>query len=128
MKKCPVVHFELPYKDGKRVSEFYSKVFGWDMMMLGPEMSNYILAGTTETENMVPTKPGAINGGLFQAEEDHKNPLITISVEDINKSMEMVKEAGGKIINGPHEIQGVGLYVAFEDSEGNRTSLLQPNS
>lgn len=126
MKKSPVIHFELPYKDAKRVSDFYSKVFGWDMMNLGPEMNNYILAGTTETEGMKAIKPGEINGGLFPSEEDHKHPLITISVEDIHKSMKMVKETGGKIINGPHTIQGVGEYVAFEDSEGNRTSMLQP--
>lgn len=127
MKKCPVVHFELPYKDANRVSDFYSTVFGWDMNMLGPEMENYILAGTTETENMVPTKPGAINGGLFpSSDENNKYPLITIQVEDINKAMEMVKQSGGKIIGETHDIAGVGIYVAILDSEDNRCSILQP--
>lgn len=126
MKKSPVIHFEIPYKDAGRVIEFYTKAFGWDMNNLGPAMNNYILAGTTETIEMKSTNPGEINGGFFPAEETNKTPLVTIQVEDINKSMEMVKEAGGKIINGPTDIPGVGLYVAFEDSEGNRTSMLQP--
>lgn len=125
--KSPVIHFELPYKDAERVQKFYSTVFGWDMQNLSPGMNNYILAGTTETKDMKALKPGEINGGLFPVESGHAYPLITISVEDINKSMEMVREAGGKIINGPTDIPNVGLYVAFEDSEGNRTSMLQPS-
>lgn len=127
MKKCPVVHFEMPYKDAQRVSGFYTKVFGWDMNMLGPEMENYILAGTTEAENMMPTKPGAINGGLFPAsDENNRYPLVTIQVEDITKAMEMVKQSGGKVLKEPVEIAGIGMYVAINDTEGNRVSLLQP--
>ncbi len=34
MSKNPVVHFEMPYKDPKRVAEFYSKVFGSDKKIL----------------------------------------------------------------------------------------------
>ena len=44
MKKNSVVHFEMPYEDAKRVSDFYSQVFGWDMQNAGPDMGNYILA------------------------------------------------------------------------------------
>ncbi len=25
----PVVHFEMPAEDSKRMADFYSKVFGW---------------------------------------------------------------------------------------------------
>ena len=126
MKKSPVIHFEMPYKDEKRVADFYTKVFGWDMQILGPEMSGYILAGTTETENMIPIKPGAINGGLFPAsDENNRYPLVTIQVENLEEAMKMVKESGGEILGKPMEIQGVGTYVAIHDSEGNRVSLLQ---
>lgn len=31
-KMNPVVHFEMPAKDKKRVADFYSKVFGWDII------------------------------------------------------------------------------------------------
>jgi len=34
MKKMnPVVHFEMPAKDRARVSEFYTKAFGWKMQV-----------------------------------------------------------------------------------------------
>jgi predicted enzyme related to lactoylglutathione lyase len=116
-------------KYSKRLIEFYSKVFGWDMTSMGESMANYILAGTTETENMQSTKPGEINGGFFESsEENNKYPLVTIKVEDMKEAMEAVKAAGGKVLSGPHDIPGVGQYTSFQDSEDNRVSLLQPLS
>jgi predicted enzyme related to lactoylglutathione lyase len=41
MSKNPVVHFEMPYKDAKRVSEFYKQAFGWGMNETGEDMGNY---------------------------------------------------------------------------------------
>ncbi len=126
MKRSPVVHFEIPFKDSNRVVEFYSKVFGWEMTQMGESMANYILAETTETENMASTKPGEINGGFFESsEENNKYPLVTIKVENMEEAMEEVQAAGGKILSGPHDIPGVGKYTSIMDSEDNRVSLLQ---
>jgi predicted enzyme related to lactoylglutathione lyase len=33
-KMNPVVHFEMPAKDNKRVADFYTKAFGWKMNQL----------------------------------------------------------------------------------------------
>lgn len=134
MKKMnPVVHFEMPYEDHKRMSDFYEKTFGWESQMLGPEMGNYVLVSTSERDEKThfPKKPGMINGGLFQKTKDNQHPSIVIAVEDIREAMKNLTEAGGKIIGGmkegePDEIPGVGLYISFLDTEGNRVSLLQP--
>jgi hypothetical protein len=40
--------------------------------------------------------------------------------------MKSVEEAGGKVLGEPMDIPGVGSYVAFVDTEGNRVSMLQP--
>ena len=40
--------------------------------------------------------------------------------------MKKVAEAGGKVLGEPMEIPGVGQYVSFFDTEGNRVSMLQP--
>ena len=40
--------------------------------------------------------------------------------------MKKVAESGGRVLGEPMEIPGVGHYVAFFDSEGNRVSMLQP--
>ena len=133
MKKNPVVHFEIPATDRKRVKEFYESAFGWQMQQLGPEMGDYILAITTETEeNGFPKEPGQINGGIFQKTKENQFPSVVISVEDIKEAMRRVEEAGGKVLGGqkagePDDIPGIGLYVSFIDSEGNRVGMLQPS-
>jgi predicted enzyme related to lactoylglutathione lyase len=124
----PVVHFEMPYEDANRVSKFYQAAFGWQMQNTGPDMGNYVLAMTTETENNRPKAPGTINGGLFEKRADWpaQVPSVVISVGDINAAMKKVNDAGGKVLGEPMEIPGVGMYVSFTDTEGNRVSLLQP--
>ncbi len=131
----PVVHFEMPAKDKKRVANFYSNVFGWQMNPLGQEMGNYLLAGTTEVdENNMPKKPGAINGGFFDYKEEtgFNMPNLVISVDNLEEAMKKVEEAGGKVLGGSKglgtidDIPGIGRYVSFEDSEGNHVGMLQP--
>ncbi len=125
----PVVHFEMPAEDRKRMADFYTTVFGWKTEMLGPEMGEYVLARTSESdETGRPKNPGAINGGFFRksADDPDQHPSVVIAVEDIREHMKTVEEAGGKVLGEPMEIPGVGSYVAFIDTEGNRVSMLQP--
>ena len=131
-----VVHFEMPAKDKKRVSNFYSSAFGWKMTSAGEEMGNYLLAQTSETdENGLNKTPGTINGGFFdyQDKEGFNVPHLIIGVENLEESMKKVEEAGGKIIGGAtgpgkiDDIPGIGRYVSFADSEGNHVGMLQPS-
>ncbi len=129
-KMNPVVHFEMPAEDTKRMADFYTMVFGWKTQMLGREMGDYVLATTTEPdEDGRPKNPGAINGGFFPKSNDkpRQYPSVVIAVEDIKEHMKKVKDAGGKVLGEPWDIPGVGLYVAFIDTEGNRVSMLQPS-
>lgn len=125
----PVVHFEMPAEDRKRMSDFYSNVFGWQTKLLGEEMGNYVTVATSETDkNGRPTKPGAINGGFYPKREDMpaQYPSIVISVDNIKESIQKVTKEKGKVLGEPMEIPGVGIYISFIDTEGNRVSLLQP--
>lgn len=124
----PVVHFEMPYESRERMAKFYSTTFGWQTEMLGEEMGNYVLATTTESDETGPKRPGAINGGFFPKSADMPGqyPSVVIAVDNIAEVMRKVNEAGGKVLGEPMEIPGVGQYVAFFDTEGNRASLLQP--
>jgi uncharacterized protein len=128
MKKSPVVHFEMPAKDLKRVAEFYTKAFGWNMKQLGPEMGNYLIAQTTETDgDMMVKTPGTINGGFFIHENKpgYDVPHLVIQVDDINEAMESVKAAGGTVEGAPQEIPTVGTYVSITDTEGVNIGMLQ---
>lgn len=129
----PVVHFEMPAENKDRMVDFYTRVFGWEAERLGPEMGNYIIVKTTETEeNGFPKKPGIINGGFFEKTKDNQYPSVVIAVDNIREAMKTVEEAGGKVRGGmkpgePDDIPGVGLYCSIIDTEGNRVSMLQPN-
>ena len=133
MKMSPVVHFEMPYEDGKRMADFYAKAFGWQAQMLGQEMGNYVVVSTGETDEKTRMlkQPGMINGGFFKRTKDLQFPSVVINVEDIHAAMKEVEAAGGKVLGGqkpgePDDIPGVGLYVSFIDTEGNRVGMLQP--
>jgi predicted enzyme related to lactoylglutathione lyase len=91
-------------------------------------MGNYVLATTTETDEMRPKTPGTINGGFFQKSPDRpaQYPSIVIAVDDINAAMKQVKQAGGEVLGEPMMIPGVGRYVSFFDSERNRASMFEP--
>lgn len=135
MKANPVVHFELPAENTERMSAFYTKAFGWQTKSMGPDMGNYVVATTTEVDEqtMRPKNPGAINGGFFQKAGDAQYPTVVVAVDDIHEAMKKVEEAGGKITGGqtpgvPDDIPGVGLYIAIQDTEGNRIAMLQPKA
>ena len=129
MKMNPVVHFEMPAEDRKRMAKFYTRAFGWQTEQLGPEMGNYVVVTTTESDEKGPKKPGAINGGFFQKTDDKpaQYPSVVIHVDDIKNHVKKVQEEGGKVIGEPWDIPGVGLYVSFFDTEGNRVGMLQPH-
>ena len=125
----PVVHFEMPADDRKRMADFYTRAFGWKTQMLGEEMGNYVIASTGENDEFGrPKMAGTINGGFFPRKSDWpaQYPSVVIAVEDIQVAMKKITEAGGEVIGEPMEIPGFGLYVSFYDTEGNRVSILCP--
>ena len=135
----PVVHFEMGYNDKQRMVDFYAQTFGWKAQMMGETMGNYVVEQTTETdEKGMIKKPGNINGGFYQKTENplSQAPSVVIAVDDIHESMKKVEAGGGKILGSadsagkhtlePQDIPGVGLWISFQDTEGNRVSMLQP--
>jgi len=129
MKKIdPVVHFEMPAEDRIRMANFYTEVFGWQAQLLGEDMGNYVTVATSETdENGRPKNPGSINGGFYlKSENSPSYPSIVIAVNNINEAMKKISSAGGKLMGEPVDIPGVGKYISFIDTEGNRVGTLQP--
>jgi predicted enzyme related to lactoylglutathione lyase len=124
----PVVHFEMPYDNRQRMAAFYQSAFGWQTQMLGEEMGHYVVAHTTETVNGMVQTPGTINGGFYERKPDWpaQHPSVVIAVDDIGAAMQQVAAAGGEVLGEPMEIPGIGQYVSFMDTEGNRVSMLQP--
>ena len=115
----PVVYFEIPATDLDRAMRFYGAVFGFTFQresIDGNDMALFPLAAEAagasgalaKGSTYVPSKTGS---------------LVYFRTEDLAKTLERVKAAGGKVLY-PVTATGANGYVAeFEDSEGNRVAL-----
>jgi predicted enzyme related to lactoylglutathione lyase len=120
-----VVHFEIPAKDVKRASAFYSKVFGWGFNQF-PGFEYWSVLTTASDRNGTPTTPGSINGGMGkQGVMAPKDVTITINVADIDAALETVKKNGGKMTGKKMPVGDMGFSAYFEDTEGNVIGLWQ---
>jgi predicted enzyme related to lactoylglutathione lyase len=126
-----IVHFEVEAKDKMRAKKFYEEAFGWKMDVMSEDMGGYI---SVDTGN----EPMGINGGIYQDSEKHLNAFsCVVGVDDVDKAIEDVKAAGGKVfpqttddgrdVGEKADIPGIGIYVKCEDTEGNKFTLLEPS-
>jgi len=123
-----VCHFEVPYSDKDRAEQFYQSVFGWQISP-GPGDMPYSFAITTPVnEQFQPTEPGGINGGMYPRGDEggSQTPVIVMQVDSTDQRIKDVEAAGGKLILGPTEISGMGIYAQVTDSEDNIIGLWQP--
>ena len=119
-----VVHFEIPAKDPKRASAFYSKAFGWQFNQF-PGFDYWMVGTTASDKDGQPTSPGAINGGMGKKEGPLQVPTVTIKVTDIDKTLENVKKLGGKTAGKKTPVGDMGFTAYFTDTEGNVIGLWQ---
>ena len=52
-------------------------------------------------------------------------PVIVVSVADIEESLEKIKEAGGKLIMPTQTVMDMGLYARVKDTDGNVIGVWQ---
>lgn len=123
-KSDPVSWFELPADDTKRAGKFYSEVFGWETSDMG---GGSLYAQTSPSgENSMPLEPGVINGDISPRSEGFDKPLIVITVEDMDAKIEMIKNAGGKIILPRKDVTEMQIaWAIISDTEGNRVGIIQ---
>ena len=119
-----VVHFEIPAKDPKRATAFYTKAFGWQINQF-PNWEYWMIGTTPSDKNGMPSSPGAINGGMGKKSGPLQTPTVTIAVEDIDKTLENVKKLGGKASGKKSPVGDMGFTAYFTDTEGNVIGLWQ---
>lgn len=119
-----VVHFEIPADDIERAKKFYSECFKWDVKAY-PEMDYTILRTGPADDKGMPTESGFISGGMMKRNNNVKSPVITVSVENIDKAIETVKKNGGSIVGEKFDVAGMGIGAYFKDTEGNVIGLWQ---
>lgn len=112
----PIVHIEIPATDLNKAKNFYSKVFGWKIDIMPPEM-NYALFETGS--------PPA--GGFNKVDKVTQGGcLIYLQVDDIEKKLKEIEKAGGKTVSKKTEIPQMGWYATFRDVFGNVLGLFTP--
>lgn len=103
---------ELATTDHQAALDFYSKLFGWketESMDMG-EMGTYQMYGQDDRTL----------GGMFDKSADMPGPpswLYYTTVEDIDRTVEKVREKGGQVLNGPMEVPG-GMIAQCLDPQG----------
>jgi predicted enzyme related to lactoylglutathione lyase len=126
MHHTRVVHFEIPADNVERAKTFYKQVFGWDISQY-PGME-YHMVNTTEVDQktQMPTKPGAINGGMAKRNNDtNKTTVITVDVPDIDAALKSIEKLGGKTVQKKQPVADMGFTAYFKDTEGNVVGLWQ---
>jgi uncharacterized protein len=119
-----VVHFEIPAKDPKRASAFYTKAFGWTFNQF-PNWEYWMIGTTPSDKNGMPKDAGSINGGMGKKGGSLQYPTVTISVADIDETLESVKKLGGKVSGKKSPVGDMGFTAYFTDTEGNVIGLWQ---
>jgi len=113
-----VIHFEIPAADPERAAAFYQKAFGWQIQKWPGPMEYWMVS--TGADGC----PG-INGGLLKKNGQVTGTTNTIGVESVDKAVDAVKAAGGKLMMPKTAISTVGYFAYLEDTEGNLFGVMQ---
>lgn len=113
-KSGRVVWMDLTVPNADEVSEFYSKVVGWDI--LGLDMGGY------KDYCMNDPRTGETIAGVCHARgvNAHLPPqwLIYLNVENLEESLQAVEANGGKVLGNKRSDGKGGHYCLVQDPAG----------
>jgi hypothetical protein len=119
---APVVHFEVMGKDAKKLQNFYSKLFDWQLEMY--EAMNYGMVSAAGNGNDV--GKGSIGGGIGQTEKGAPNYVtFYVQVPNLEATLKKAESMGGKTVVPPTEVPNVVTFAMFADPEGNVVGLVK---
>lgn len=110
---APVVHFEIHGKDLGKLTEFYSRLFDWEVHEAMPEYG------------LVHTNAGGkgIDGGLGAGQRS-PNVLFYVEVDDPQKALDHAVELGGKVVSPVMSIPGQVTMAHVADPDGNIVGIV----
>ncbi|HEX9653312.1 MAG TPA: VOC family protein [bacterium] len=112
---APVVHFEVIGKDGKKLQNFYSKLFDWKINADNP--MNY---------GLVEAAQGGIGGGVGPAQPGQPGYVtFYVGVPDVKAALKKAESLGGKTVVPETEIPNMVTFGLFADPEGNHVGVVK---
>jgi hypothetical protein len=113
-----ICHFEIPAEDLAAARDFYSKLFGWEVVGTAKEAPEYMLVRTSPEE-------GALGGALFKRGEDGRGVTLYVMVESIDDAVTRLEELGGAVVVPRAAVPGMGWTVLARDPQGTPIGLFQ---
>lgn len=113
------VWIDLLTEDVQKAAEFYDGLFGWRAEPSKEDKSYYVFS-----------KDDKPFGGMTAVDnQDSKVPeslwLLSLSVDNVDRSVAMVKERGGQLLEGPVDAAGRGRMALVSDPAGASLILLR---
>lgn len=111
---------ELHAADWQKAFDFYSGLFGW-------KKNDAIDMGAMGTYQLFALEEPSL-GGMFNKPAVEASPywLFYINVPAIDAAAARVKDKGGKLINGPHQVPGGSWIIQCLDPQGAMFALVAP--
>ena len=117
----PVVHFEIVGKDGEKLRNYYSELFGWEINTDNP-MDYGLVArdGNTSAEG------AGIGGGIGVGPEGYEGHVtFYIEVPDVEAALAKAESLGGTRMMGPETIMETIELGHFSDPEGHLIGVVK---
>jgi hypothetical protein len=107
--------------DGEAARQFYGELFGWEFDVKDDGRYSVI------------TYQGRNLGGILDTSKEGKMPkgghwLSAMSVPNLDASLAAIDKAGGKQLEAPIDVSGVGRVVTVEDADGAVLHLLSSDN
>ena len=103
-------YVELAVTDMARARAFYSAAFGWEFNDYGPEYAG------------IRSASGEAGGLRLEGSVETGGPLVILYSENLEASLEQVKNAGGRITTEPFAFPG-GRRFHVLDPSGNELAV-----
>ena len=110
----PVVHFEIIGKDPRKLHDYYSELFGWEI-----NADNPMAYGLVPREGNVNADGVGIGGGVGGGPEGYDGHVtFYVEVPDVEAALAQAESLGGTRMMGPDEPMEGTVIGLFSDPEG----------
>lgn len=110
-----ITHIDIPVSDMTRASEFYSRLFGWNIAE-SPGFEGY---------PMWQAPNGISGGGLAPRDDGFTQPRSYVEVDSIDDTIAVAKEAGGTVLMEKQPITDTSAWAVISDLDGNSIGLYE---
>lgn len=116
-----VTHFEIIGKDGKKLQQYYSELFDWDI-----DANNPMQYGIISREGNTNADGAGIGGGVGAGPEGYAGHVtVYVEVPDVEAALANAERLGGSRLMGPDKVMENLEIGQFADPEGHVIGVMK---